>query len=248
MITKKKPEEIQLLARSGKILAGVVYEVAKNAKPGKDVLELDKLAESLILKSGAKPSFKGFEGYPNATCISINHGVVHGIPRAGRKLKNGDIVGIDIGVEYQDFFTDMAVTVPVGEVPPEAKKLIKVTEQALYEGIKNARPGSRIGDIGYAIQTFVEKYNFSVVRSLVGHGVGYEVHEEPRVPNFGDKHQGIILEEGMVLALEPMVNIGGPEVITETDGWTVITVDHSLSAHFEHTIAITKNGPKILTK
>lgn len=248
MVTIKKSEEIRILRQGGKILSSIVHKVAEEARDGITTLELDNIAERLFKKSGGSPSFKGFKGYPAATCISINEELVHAIPRKDKVLKKGDIVSIDIGLEYKGLFTDMAVTVPIGKIPKKVQKLVKVTHKALDVGINELKPGNTIGGIGYAVQSYVESLGYSVVRSLVGHGVGYKVHEEPRVPNFGEKGKGIKLEQGMVLALEPMVNIGQPDVLTKRDNWTVVTADGSLCAHFEHTIAITSQGHEILTR
>lgn len=248
MVTIKKPEEIKKLRKGGQILNSIVYQVADEAQPGVTTKALDQLVDALIKKAGGHPSFKGFHGYPAASCISINNELVHAIPRKDKIIHKGDIVSIDIGLELENLFTDMAVTVPVGKIPRKTQKLLKVTQKSLDIAINQVRPGNTIGDIGYAVQDYVESLNFSVVRSLVGHGVGYKVHEEPRVPNFGEKGKGIKLEQGMVLALEPMVNIGGPEVTTKKDKWTVVTVDDSLCAHFEHTIVVTQQGSEILTR
>lgn len=248
MISLKTPKEIEKLRQGGKVLAKIVKTVADKAQPGISTIELDQLAEKLVKEAGGYPSFKKFNGYPTATCISINEEVVHAIPRKDKILKKGDIVGIDIGLKYKGLYTDMAVTVPVGKITKQARKLIKLTKKALDVAIKQVRLGQTIGDIGYAIQNYVESHGYSVVRSLVGHGVGHSVHEEPKVPNFGEKGQGIKLEAGMVLALEPMVNCGQSEVQTKDDSWTVVTADNSLSAHFEHTVAVTEKGHEILTR
>lgn len=248
MITIKTPQEIKKLRQGGQILAKIIREVIRQIKPGISIFELDQLAEELIKKAGGRPSFKGFEGYPTAACISINEEVVHAIPRKEKILKEGDIVGVDIGLEYEGLYTDMARTVAVGRISKKTNRLLKVTQKALAIGIKQVKPGQTTGDIGQAIQHYVEKHGFSVVRSLVGHGVGHQVHEEPRLPNFGRKGEGEVLKEGMVLALEPMVNVGGSDVITKEDKWTIITADGSLSAHFEDTVAVTRQGAEILTK
>ena len=208
--------------------------------------ELDRLAEEYIKRHGGIPAFKGYRGYPRSLCVSVNEEVVHGIP-GKRKLKEGDIVSLDLGVLMDGYYGDAAITVPVGKVSELAKKLIKVTEEALYRGIEMARPGNRLSDISYAIQNHVEKAGFSVVREFVGHGIGKELHEEPQVPNFGPPNRGPRLEPGMVLAIEPMVNTGTWEVRILPNGWTVVTADGGLSAHFEHTVAITDNGPEILS-
>ena len=208
--------------------------------------ELDRLAEEYIKRHGGIPAFKGYRGYPRSLCVSVNEEVVHGIP-GKRKLKEGDIVSLDLGVLMDGYYGDAAITVPVGKVSELAKKLIKVTEEALYRGIEMARPGNRLSDISHAIQTHVEKAGFSVVREFVGHGIGKQLHEEPQVPNFGPPNRGPRLEPGMVLAIEPMVNTGTWEVRILPNGWTVVTADGGLSAHFEHTVAITDNGPEILS-
>jgi len=208
--------------------------------------ELDRLAEEYIKRHGGIPAFKGYRGYPRSLCVSVNEEVVHGIP-GKRKLKEGDIVSLDLGVLMDGYYGDAAITVPVGKVSELARKLIKVTEEALYRGIEMARPGNRLSDISHAIQTHVEKAGFSVVREFVGHGIGKQLHEEPQVPNFGPPNRGPRLEPGMVLAIEPMVNTGTWEVRILPNGWTVVTADGGLSAHFEHTVAITDNGPEILS-
>lgn len=247
MITIKTPKEIEKLRKGGRILSKIVKQVIEQVRPGVSALDLDKQAEELIEKAGGYPSFKGFKGYPVASCISVNEEVVHAIPHKDKIMKQGDIVGVDIGLKYQGLYTDMARTVPVGKVSKKVSRLLKVAQKALTIGIKQAKPGRTTGDIGFAIQQYVEKQGFSVVRSLVGHGVGHQVHEEPRLPNFGNKGEGDVLKQGMVLALEPMVNIGKPEVITKKDQWTIITADNSWSAHFEDTIVVTKKGADILT-
>lgn len=243
----KSAEEIQILRAGGKILASIVHEVGNQVKPGITAVDLDKTAALLIEKMNGKPAFKGYNGFPAVSCISINEGVVHGIPDKDYRFQEGDIVGVDIGLAYKGLYTDMAITIGVGHVNAHTQKLISTTKQALDIAINQAKLGNTIGDIGHAVQSFVEKNGFSVVRTLVGHGVGFEVHEEPKVPNFGKPGTGLTLESGMVLAIEPMVNIGGSEVKTLDDGWTIVTLDGSLSAHFEHTIAITANGTEVLT-
>ncbi|EQD24263.1 MAG: Methionine aminopeptidase, partial [Leptospirillum sp. Group IV 'UBA BS'] len=215
-------------------------------EPGISLLEIDKIAEDFAYKNKAKPAFKGYHSYPASICLSVNNVVVHGIPN-NYVLKSGDILGLDYGIELEGYFGDSAITVPVGDVSPESLQLIEVTRRSLEIGIENATMGSRIGDISYSIQHYVESFSYSVVRNFVGHGIGKKLHEEPPVPNYGLKGKGIKLERGMVLALEPMVNAGGPETLVLADGWTAVTKDGSLSAHFEHTVAITKNGPRILT-
>lgn len=216
-------------------------------EPGKTTEELNEVAEKLIQEWGAVPAFKGYRGFPKSICASINEEVVHGIPSLSRKLNIGDIVSIDVGIYKCGYYGDSAVTIPVGEISPSAKKLLQVTQEALRRGIDRARVGYRLFDISYAVQSYVEKEGFSVVRDFVGHGIGKEMHEDPQVPNFGEPGRGLRLKAGMVLAIEPMVNAGGPEVMVLPDRWTVVTRDGSLSAHFEHTVAITEEGPQILT-
>lgn len=248
MITIKTPEEIEKMRQGGRILASIMKKLTKMIKPGIATKEINDLAEKLISQVGAEPSFKNYKGYPSATCISVNDEVVHNIPSKNKIFKKGDIVGLDLGVKYKGLYTDMAMTIPVGKVGKDAKKLIKITKKALAVGLKQVKLGNTIGDIGYAIQNFVEPKGFSVVRTLTGHGVGHQVHEEPRIPNFGIPGQDIKLEQGMTLAIEPMVNVGAPEVKTKKDSWGIVTGDGSLSAHFEHTIVVTKKGCEILTK
>lgn len=244
----KTEEEIKKMREGGKILARVVKKVGQAVKVGISTKQLDDMAEQLIAKAGGAPSFKGYQGYPAASCISVNNEVVHGIPRADKILHEGDVVGIDIGLLYQGMFTDMARTVIVGQGSRQTKKLIEVTAKALHHGIKEIKAGKTTGDFGHEVQRFAEKHGFSVVRSLVGHGVGRAVHEPPQVPNYGSKGTGTVLEEGMTVALEPMINIGKHEVATHEDGWTISTVDGSTSAHFEDTVLVTKRGVEILTK
>jgi len=258
MVTIKTPEEINIIRQGGKILAEILAELVRQAMPGVKTIELDKLAEELMIKKGGVPAFKNYrdnesdDPFPTTICASVNNQLVHG--RADEyELKEGDILSIDIGIKYpgQDagYFTDMAVTIPIGRVPEITQKLLLITEQSLYLGIKQVKAGNRLSDISKAIQKKVEDNGFSVVRQLVGHGVGYQVHEDPKIPNYYDeRNKDLILKEGMVLAIEPMVNVGKPEVITGDDGWTVITVDGSLCAHFEHTVAVTKDGAEILTQ
>jgi methionyl aminopeptidase len=249
-MTIKTAKEIETMRRGGHRLAAVLAGIAKEARAGVTTQYLDAVAEKLIarLAPGARPSFKGHEGYPAATCLSVNNEVVHTIPSPEKVLHEGDILGIDIGLRYEGMYTDMARTVMIGRVPRPVKKLVAVTATALRLAIKAVRAGRTTGDIGYAIQHYVEKRGFSVVRSLVGHGVGHAVHEGPQIPNFGDRGKGTTLEAGMTLAIEPMVNIGSHEVATREDGWTIVTVDGSLSAHFEDTVVVTPRGAQILTK
>ena len=246
MVIIKSPREIEQLKRSNAMVAEVFEKLRGMVVPGITTRELDQVAEEYILSKGARPAFKGYRGFPATLCISINDEVVHGIP-GQRRLKEGDIVSLDVGVNYVGYFGDAAITLPVGEVDPEAKRLLEVTERALYIGIENTKTGNRLFDISYAIQSWVESQGFSVVRDFVGHGIGRELHEEPQIPNFGTPHQGPRLEKGMVFALEPMVNEGTHEVRVLSDGWTVVTADGKRSAHFEHTIAITDDEAEILS-
>jgi len=246
MVIIKSPREIEQLKRSSAMVAEVFEKLRGMIVPGITTKELDQVAEEYILLKGARPAFKGYRGFPATLCISINDEVVHGIP-GQRRLKEGDIVSLDVGVNYIGYFGDAAITLPVGEVDPEAKRLLEVTKKALYIGIEKAKVGNRLFDISYAIQSWVESHGFSVVRDFVGHGIGKELHEEPQIPNFGTPHQGPRLEKGMVFALEPMVNEGTHEVRILSDGWTVVTTDGKRSAHFEHTIAITDDGAEILS-
>ena len=247
MITIKTPEEIQIIAEGGKILAAALKELEKMAKPGVTTLELDKAAEAFILSAGAKPGFKGYDGFPYSLCASVNENIVHGYP-SKYVLKEGDIVGLDLGVVYKGYNSDMAITVAVGNVSFEAKRLINVTKKALRLGIKKVRPGNTVGDIGNTIQRFVEGQGFGVVRELCGHGIGKDLHEEPKIPNFGKRGGGEKLVEGMVICIEPMVTAGDFNLRKSDDGYGFATKDNSLSAHFEHTIAVTKFGSKILTE
>jgi methionyl aminopeptidase len=246
MIVLKSPREIGIMRRAGRIVAEILERLRQEAKPGVTTLDLDALAERLTRGAGALPAFQGYRGYRHALCTSVNEQVVHGIP-GRRVLKEGDIVGIDFGVIVEGFYGDAAVTVPVGRVSEAARRLIEDTEEALRLGIENATARHRLHDIGAAVQAFAEARGYSVVREYVGHGIGRELHEAPQVPNFGDPGTGIRLRPGMTLAIEPMINAGGRDVETLEDGWTVVTRDRSLSAHFEHTIAITDNGTEILT-
>jgi methionyl aminopeptidase len=246
MIIIKSSREIEQLKRSNAIVAEVFEKLKGMIHPGVTTKELDEVAEEYILLKGARPAFKGYRGFPATLCISINEEVVHGIP-SQRQLKEGDIVSLDVGVNFVGYFGDAAITLPVGEIDSEAKRLLEVTEKALTIGIEKAKIGNRLFDISFAIQRWVESHGFSVVRDFVGHGIGRDLHEEPQVPNFGAPHQGPRLEKGMVFALEPMVNEGTYEVRILSDGWTVVTADGKRSAHFEHTIAITEDGTEILS-
>lgn len=251
MISLKSAREIDILRRANVIVAEILQELREKVAPGVTTSELDVLAEELTYKKRARPAFKGYtmagRVYPRTLCTSINEEIVHGIP-SDRTLKEGDIVGLDFGVIYEGFYGDAAITVGVGKVSDEAKRLMRTTEEALYKGIEQLREGKRLGDLSSAIQATVEKAGFSVVRAFVGHGIGKRLHEEPPVPNYGEPDRGLRLREGMVLAIEPMVNAGGYEVEIKEDGWTAVTKDRSLAAHFEHSVAITKNGPYILSK
>ncbi len=246
MIVLKSRDEIEKMRAANQIIREVVERLAGEIKPGVKTVDLDRIAEEMILSKGARPAFKGYRGYKHTLCTSINEEVVHGIP-GDRTLNEGDIIGIDCGVFLNGFYGDMAKTFAVGKVSKEAEKLLKVTEEALRIGIDKARADNRLFDISAAIQGYVEKHGFSVVREFVGHGIGTSLHEEPQVPNFGEADTGTRLKVGMVMALEPMVNIGGWKTKTLSDGWTVVTEDKSLSAHFEHSIAITEEGPDILS-
>lgn len=247
MVILKQPDEIGKAKASSRIVAEVLSVLRERIKPGVTTRELDKIAESFTEKRGAKPAFKGYRGYPYSLCASVNEEVVHGMP-SGRVLKEGDIVGLDFGVYYQGFYGDAAVTLPVGRVSEEAARLMRVTEQSLYAAIDHASSGNRLGDISAAVQETAESAGYSVVRDFVGHGIGRNMHEDPQIPNFGKKGRGIELQTGMILAIEPMVNAGRYRVRILPDGWTVITEDGSLSAHFEHSVAITDNGPEILSR
>lgn len=236
------------MAESCRIVAEILEGIRQNISPGTKTEEIDGFAESRILSRGASPAFKGYRGYPASVCISINEQVVHGIPSAVVRLKEGDIVSLDIGVFYKGFYGDAAVTLPVGKISNRAMKILDVTETSLKVGIEKTIAGNRVSDISSAIQKYVESEGFSVVRNFVGHGIGRQLHEEPQIPNFGKPGEGPELMEGMTLAIEPMVNEGSWEVEILNDGWTAVTKDRKLSAHFEHTVAITVNGPNILTK
>ena len=248
MIQLKSPREIDIMARGGQILGATVEMLRREVKPGMSTWQLDELAESFIRSHpGATPSFKGLYGFPGSVCASINEEIVHGIPSRRRVLHDGDIISIDVGVKYEGYHTDSATTVPIGVVPSESQRLLDVTQRALAAGISAAQPGNHVGDIGAAIQAVVEESGFSIVRDLVGHGIGVGFHEEPQVPNYGKPRRGTKLVAGLTIAIEPMVNIGGPATRTMPDRWTVVTVDGSRSAHFEHTVAITETGPRVLT-
>lgn len=246
-IVVKSRDEIARIADACRIVAEAIEVVGGAVSAGVTTRELEALAEAVILKRGGKPAFKGYRGYPASICTSVNREIIHGIP-SGLRLKEGDIISLDIGVFFKNYYGDAAVTMPVGRVSEEASRLLEATEGALYEGISKARAGGRVSDISHAIQQHVEERGFSVVRSFVGHGIGRALHEEPQVPNFGPPGQGPRLKSGITLAIEPMVSAGGWDVVILNDKWTAVTADGSLSAHFEHTVAITENGALILTK
>ena len=245
-IVCRSAAEIEKLARVNALVARVLKELAEAVRPGVTTKQLDELAEQRLREAGAEPAFKGYHGYPATICASVNEQVVHGIPN-DRPLIEGDIVSIDMGAKLDGFFGDCAVTVPVGRVSPEAQSLLRVTEEALFHGIEAVKPGARVSDIGAAIQRHVEAHGFSVVREFVGHGIGTALHEEPQIANYGPAGRGPRLAEGMVLAIEPMVNAGDAAVKVLSDNWTAVTRDGSLSAHFEHTVAVTAGEPWILT-
>lgn len=247
MVVLKSPLEIDKMRASNMMVAAILARLKSEIAPGIATLELDRLAEGLCRSQGAEPAFKGYSGFPFSVCVSINDQVVHGFP-SKRKLKEGDIVSLDFGVIRDGFFGDSAITVAVGEISREAQKLMDVTRESLHLGIEQARPGNRLGDISHAVQNHAEGHGFSVVRKFVGHGIGRAMHEEPQIPNYGRAGVGIELKAGMCLAIEPMINAGGYEVRIKQDGWTAVTADGKLSAHFEHTIAVTENGPVILSR
>jgi len=251
MITLKSPREIDTMAAAGRIVAETLALMERSARPGVSTKQLDRQAEEFIRSHpGALPSFKGLYDFPATLCTSINSEVVHGIPSAKRVLKEGDLISVDVGVQLEGLHADSAATFPVGAVTPEAQRLLQVTQDALAAGIAQAKAGNHVGDIGHAVQQVAERAGYSVVREMVGHGIGSSFHEEPQVPNFGKPKRGARLVAGMTIAIEPMVNVGGAEIRTLSDKWTVVTADGSLSAHFEHTVAIAENGeqPRILTK
>ncbi|NLG81326.1 MAG: type I methionyl aminopeptidase [Bacilli bacterium] len=247
MIICKTPREIEIMREAGRIVALTHQELQKHIKPGITTLELDRIAEDFVRSQGAIPSFKGYNGFPGSICASVNEELVHGIP-GPRVLKDGDIISIDIGAMYNGYHGDSAWTYPVGKISDAAQHLLTVTEQALYEGLNQAKPGNRLSDISHAIQTYVEKHGYSVVEEYVGHGIGQKLHEDPPVPNYGLPNRGPLLKKGMTLAIEPMVNQGKRYVRVLSNNWTVVTMDNSLCAHFEHTIVITDNGYEILTQ
>jgi len=243
----KTPAEIDILRKAGKILASVIGELQRSLKSGMTTKDVDGHAEKLIRAHNVLPAFKGYRGFPGCVCISVNEEVVHGIP-GPKVLKDGDLVSLDVGIIHDDYYSDTAVTVAIGKIDAVRQSLLTVTRESLYQGIAQARPNNHLSDISAAVQEHVEKNGFSVVRNFVGHGIGRELHEEPEIPNFGAPHQGPVLKEGMVFAIEPMVNMCQYHTKILKDGWTVVTEDGKPSAHFEHTIAITSKGPEILTQ
>jgi methionyl aminopeptidase len=248
-VVLKSSEEIEKMRRAGRVVREVLELVRSHVKPGASTLDLERVAEAHIAALGAKPAFKGYHGFPCVLCTSINSEVVHGIPSKKRVLKEGDIVSVDCGAVVDGYFGDAAITVPVGEkIAPSTAELLRVTEASLRAGIAVVKPGATLGDIGAAVQGVVESHGFSVVRDFVGHGIGAHMHEEPQVPNFGEAGRGMKLRAGMVIAIEPMVNVGKPEVRVLKDGWTAVTDDGSMSAHFEHTVAVTDTGARVLTE
>jgi methionyl aminopeptidase len=246
MIIRKSPQEIERMARAGRIVADTLALLGEHVRPGVTTGELDAIAEEFITSQGGYPTFKGYRGYPAATCLSPNDMVVHGIP-GPHELTEGDILSCDVGVTLDGFVADSAFTVAVGEISTEAERLLEVCQAALAAGVEQCRAGSRLSDISHAVQRVTENAGFSVVRSLVGHGVGRSMHEDPQIPNYGEAGRGPQLAEGMTFAIEPMINIGRPEIYVHDDDWSISTGDGSLSAHFEHTVAVTESGPRILT-
>lgn len=248
MISLKTAEEIEAIGRAGAIIADLYRVLPAELQPGKSTADLDRFAEEFIRShDGAEPAFKGLYGFPATLCTSVNHEVVHGIPADRRKLAEGDIVSVDCGVKLEEFYADAAVTLPVGTIPPEVTELLRVTRESLDAGVAEARQGRRLGDIGAAIQAVADRAGYGIVRDLVGHGIGRSPHEEPQVPNFGRAGRGMPLEVGLVIAIEPMLNLGSADVRTLPDRWTVVTADRRVSAHFEHTVAVTEDGPRVLT-
>ncbi len=246
MIIYKSRDEIQTMDRCNRIVTRILAELVRQVRPGISTLDLDRIAESMCRDEGVRPAFKGYRGFPRVLCASVNEEVVHGIPSKDRVLGEGDIIGLDFGVVLDGYFGDSAVTVPVGRITPEAQKLLRVTRESLMRGIDAARTGNRLSDISAAVQSHVEANGFSVVRDFVGHGIGTSLHEDPQIPNYGPPGSGPVLKEGLVLAIEPMVNCGGAAVRVHADNWTASTVDGSLSAHFERSVAITADGPFVL--
>ena len=242
----KTLEEIDILRKAGKILSSIIKDLERSLTVGITKKQIDQKTESLILAHNVRPAFKGYRGFPGCACVSVNHEVVHGVPNA-YVIKEGDIVSLDVGIVHQNYYVDTATTVGIGAIDPLKQKLMDVTQNSLHLGIQQALSDNHLSDISFAVQQYVESHGFSVVRNFVGHGIGQQLHEDPEIPNFGSPHQGPVLAEGMVLAIEPMVNIGTHHTKISSDGWTVVTEDGKPSAHFEHTIVITRSGPEILT-
>lgn len=247
MINIKNADEIEKIRRSCKIVAEVLKEIEPYVKEGISTLEIDKIAEDLLIKKGAQPAFKGYRGYPSATCLSVNEEVVHAIPNV-RTLQKGDVLSIDVGALCEGYYGDGAISIMIGPVQKRVEKLVRTCKEALMAGIKQARYGNHLGDISFAIERIAQKAGFSVVRDLFGHGIGKELHEDPLIPNFGKPHTGPVLLSGMVFAIEPMLNLGTHRILTKEDGWTITTADNKVSVHFEHTVLVTREGPEILTK
>jgi methionyl aminopeptidase len=247
VIVCRSHAELEKMRAAGRLVGEVLTALSSKVAPGMTTADLDQMAEAMIVGAGAIPAFKGYNGYPATICASVNEEVIHGIPSGQRELQEGDVIAIDVGASLGGYFGDSAITLPVGKVSDDAARLLRVTEESLYKAIEVVRPGNRVSDIGHAVQRHVEAHGFSVVREFVGHGIGQRMHEEPQIPNYGEPGRGPRLTEGMVLAIEPMVNAGKPAVKVLSDGWTAVTKDKSLSAHFEHTVAVTATGPRILT-
>ena len=247
MVYTRSEREINMISKSCQIVADTIEMLSEYVIAGTSLIDLDKKAEEYIVSCGARPAFKGYMGFPSTLCISIDDAVVHGLPYDGY-LREGQIVGIDCGAELNGYYGDHAKTFAVGEISDEKNKLMQITKESLYKGIEQAKPGNYVGDIGHAVQSHAESYGYSVVRELVGHGIGEKLHEEPQVPNYGNPNQGYKLHAGMCIAIEPMINLGSKEVYTAKDGWTIFTMDGKVSAHFEHTIAIKEDGPHILSE
>jgi len=248
MIHLKSPKEIEIMRGASRIVAEILLELRENVSAGATTADIDKIAEDLTLKKKAKPAFKGYRGFPASLCISVNDQVVHGIPSSKRVLKKGDIVGLDFGVIYEGYYGDSAMTVAIGEIPPEVERLVKTTEQCLYKAIEQAIPGNFISDVSAAVQKLAEANHYGIVREFCGHGIGRALHEDPPVLNYVQNGKGPKIKAGFVIAIEPMINLGTEKVKVLDDGWTVVTADGKPSAHFEHTVAVTANGPEILTK
>jgi methionyl aminopeptidase len=248
MIVCRSASEIERMRAANRLVTEVLYALETAAAPGMSTADLDRLAERLVREGGAEPAFKGYRGFPSTLCASINDEVIHGIPSASRVLREGDIVSLDVGVKLDGYFGDSAVTVPVGKVPERTLSLLRVTQESLEKGIAQVQAGGRLSDVSHAIQHWVETHGFSVVREFVGHGIGERLHEDPQIPNYGEPGRGPKLAEGMVLAIEPMVAMGRPETRVLKDGWTAVTRDGSLAAHFEHTVAVTASGPLVMTR